>query len=102
MGFEGGQTPLLRRIPKHGFSNGAFRKEYQVICLEDLDRMFGQQQEITLDAMRRHRLISATVPVKILGDGTLARPVKIQAHAFSKSAMEKIRKAGGTAETVAF
>ncbi|MBI4424237.1 MAG: 50S ribosomal protein L15 [Elusimicrobia bacterium] len=100
VGFEGGQTPLLRRIPKRGFSNGAFRREMQIVHLSDLGRVFKNQQEVTLEALKLHGLTKGVRPVKVLSDGELAKPLKIQAHAFSKKALEKIQKAGGAAEVV--
>ena len=66
IGFEGGQMSLLRRIPKRGFSNAAFRRSYQVVHLKDIARVFTQQQEVTLEAMRMHGLIRGKAPVKIL------------------------------------
>jgi len=99
-GFEGGQTPLVRRIPKRGFNN-AFREPNQVVHLRDLERVFKNQKEVSLDALRMHGLIKGRDPVKVLGDGDLSRPLKVQAHAFSKSALEKIQKAGGSAEVIA-
>lgn len=100
VGFEGGQTPLLRRVPKRGFRNTAFRRHFQVVGLDDLARVFKNQVEVDLDALRVHGLIKGRLPVKVLGDGELAKPLKIAAHAFSKSAKAKIEKAGGTAETI--
>lgn len=99
-GFEGGQTPLLRRVPKMGFSNAAFRVEYQVVSLEDIDRVFKNQKEVTLEALKRHGMIRGARPVKVLSDGKLSLAYKISAHAFSKTALEKIKQAGGTAEVV--
>ena len=102
VGFEGGQTPLFRRVPKRGFGNGAFRVEYQVVSLTELERVFGNQKEVKLAAMKMHGLVHGKRSrIKVLGDGELKHPLKIQAHAFSKSAKEKIEKAGGTAEVVA-
>ena len=101
VGFEGGQNPLLRRIPKRGFRNTAYRTEYQVVSLGSLARVFKNQSEVSLEALRVHGLVKGRSPVKILGDGTLDKALKVQAHAFSKSATEKIQKAGGTAELVA-
>ena len=101
IGFEGGQTPLLRRIPKRGFTNGAFRVVYQVVSIESIDRVFKNQKEVNLDALKIHGLISGRAPVKVLGDGELKRPLTVAAHAFSASAKEKIEKAGGKAEVVA-
>jgi large subunit ribosomal protein L15 len=100
IGFEGGQTPRLRRIPKRGFTNGPFRVRYQIVALADLVRVFQNQTEVTLDAMRVHGLVKGRDPVKVLGDGELSKAMKVQAHAFSKSAQEKIQKAGGSAEKV--
>lgn len=102
VGFEGGQTPLLRRIPKRGFRNGAFRIEYQIVSLTQLERVFGNQKEVKPAAMKMHGLVHGKeCLVKVLGDGELKHPLKIQAHAYSKNAKEKIEKAGGTAEVVA-
>ena len=101
VGFEGGQNPLLRRIPKRGFRNTAFRESYQVVSLGSLARVFKNQSEVSLEALRVHGLVKGRQPVKVLGDGTLDKALKVQAHAFSKSAAEKISKAGGSAEVVA-
>ncbi len=100
-GFEGGQTPLLRRIPKRGFTNGAFKVVYQVVSLEAIQDTFKNQKEVSLEALKIHGLIKGRKPVKVLGDGELSKPFAISAHAFSKSALEKIKKAGGTAAPVA-
>jgi large subunit ribosomal protein L15 len=99
-GFEGGQTPLLRRIPKRGFTNGPFRKRYQIVSLADISRTFQNQKEVNVEALRIHGLISGRLPVKILGDGDLKSAYKITAHAFSGSARERITKAGGEAVLV--
>lgn len=99
-GFEGGQTPLLRRVPKRGFTNGAFKTRYQVISLASIEQVFKNQKEVTLEALKLHGLTSGRMPVKILGDGELTKPFKVSAHAFSASASEKIKKAGGSAEVV--
>lgn len=101
VGFEGGQNPLLRRIPKRGFRNTPFRTEYQVVDVGDLSRVFKNQTEVSLDALKMHGLIEGRAPVKILGDGELKKPLTVKAHAFSKSAQEKIQKAGGKAEVIA-
>jgi large subunit ribosomal protein L15 len=100
LGFEGGQTPLLRRIPKRGFNNNPFKTEYQVVSLADIERVFKNQNEVSLEALRIHGLVSGRRPVKILADGELSRPAKIAAHAFSKSAHKKIAKAGGEAQVL--
>ena len=102
VGFEGGQTPLLRRIPKRGFRNGRFRVDYQVVSVADLQRVFGNQKEVKLESMKMHGLIHGKGQrVKVLGEGELKHALKIQAHAFSKSAKKKIEEAGGVAEIVA-
>ena len=100
IGFEGGQNPLLRRIPKRGFRNTAFRSEFQVVSLDAIARVFKNQSEVSLEALRVHGLVKGRAPVKVLGDGSLDKALKVQAHAFSKSAQEKIQKAGGSAEVV--
>ena len=99
-GFEGGQTPLLRRIPKRGFTNGAFKTVYQVVSIESIERVFKNQKDVSLEALKIHGLISGRSPVKVLGDGELSRPLTVAAHAFSASAKAKIEKAGGKTEVV--
>ena len=99
-GFEGGQMPLHRRIPKRGFHN-PFSQEYSVINLEELN-VFPAGETVTPELLRAHGFVRrATGPVKILGDGELKNKLTIHAHAFSASAKEKITKAGGTFEVVA-
>lgn len=102
IGFEGGQTPLLRRIPKRGFRNTAFKTVYQLIHISDLERVFGNQKEVTIEAMQLHKLIRRDMPVKVLGDGDVKKAFKVQAHAFSESAKAKLAKAGGSAEVVKY
>ena len=99
-GFEGGQMPLHRRIPKRGFHN-PFGVTYSVVNLEELN-VFPAGETVTPDLLRAHGFVRrATDPVKILGDGELKNKLAIHAHAFSASAKEKIAKAGGTFEVVA-
>ncbi len=87
--------PLQRRIPKRGFTN-IFRKEYQIVNLADLERKVKDETAVTPELMHQLRLIDKKhQPVKILGNGELSRPLEVSAHAFSKSAAEKIEKAGG-------
>lgn len=100
VGFEGGQTPLLRRIPKRGFTNGLFKVTYQLVSLETLETVFKNKTEIGLEDLRVHRLVKGKRPVKVLGDGELKRKLKVSAHAFSASAKSKIEKAGGSAEVI--
>ena len=99
-GFEGGQMPLHRRVPKRGFHN-PFGVTYSVVNLEELN-VFPAGETVTPDLLRAHGFVRrATDPVKILGDGELKNKLAIHAHAFSASAKEKIAKAGGTFEVVA-
>ena len=100
VGFEGGQTPLIRRIPKRGFTNGKFKVVYQVVDLASLDRVIKKKYEVIIEDLRIHGLIKGRKPVKILGDGELKRAIKISANAFSASAKAKIETAGGKAEAV--
>jgi len=94
-GFEGGQMPLQRRIPKRGFKPLA-RVEYQVVNVRVLEEL--QDAEVTPQVLEDRGLIgSAKRPVKVLGDGELSRKVSVSAHAFSKAAREKIEGAGGSA-----
>jgi large subunit ribosomal protein L15 len=95
--FEGGQMPLSRRIPKRGFNN-RWAEEVVTINVADLDRAFASGEEVTIDTLRTKGLLRGEFDVlKILGDGELAKKLKISAHRFSKSAAEKIQKAGGEA-----
>jgi large subunit ribosomal protein L15 len=96
-GFEGGQMPLHRRMPKRGFTN-IFRQEFNVVNLEKL-AMLGEAT-ITPDVLRKAGVIKGKHPLKVLGDGELAVALTVHAHKFSKSAQEKITKAGGTFEVL--
>ncbi len=95
-GFEGGQMPLHRRVPKRGFTN-IFRQEYNIVNLEKLE---GLGDTINPGVLRKAGVISTKRPVKILGDGELKSAITVQAHKFSKSAQEKITKAGGKFEVL--
>jgi large subunit ribosomal protein L15 len=97
-GFEGGQSPLIRRMPKRGFTS-KFPKIYQVVNLDSLAKI--KDAVITPALMLEKGLVkSKNKMIKILGDGELKAAITIQAHAFSKSAQEKIKKAGGKFEVV--
>ena len=97
-GFEGGQSPLIRRFAKRGF-NAKFPKHFQTVNLEALKGF--KDVTVTPELLREKGIVrKKSVPVKILGDGDLKNPLTIQAHAFSKSAEEKITKAGGKAEVI--
>jgi len=96
-GFEGGQMPLHRRLPKRGFTN-IFRTEFQIV---NLDRLAGLgEKSITLEVLINNGIAGKNDLIKILGDGNLKSALHVQAHKFSKSAQEKITKAGGKAEVI--
>jgi large subunit ribosomal protein L15 len=96
-GFEGGQMPLHRRMPKRGFTN-IFRKAFNIVSLERLVEL--GEAIITPDVLRKAGVIKTKHPVKVLGDGELKVALTVHAHKFSKSAQEKITKAGGKVEVL--
>jgi len=96
-GFEGGQMPLHRRMPKRGFTN-IFRKEFNIVNLEKLASL--GETTITPELLRKLGAVSTKRPIKILGDGELSIALTVHAHKFSKSAQEKITKAGGKCEVL--
>jgi large subunit ribosomal protein L15 len=99
-GFEGGQMPLVRRIPKRGFTNN-FRVEFQVVNLRDLERVFGDGDTVSPETLVANGLIrKGAKPVKILGAGDLSKKLEVTAHKFSQSARERIEAAGGRCEVV--
>ena len=94
--FEGGQTPLMRRLPKRGFSNYGFRKEVQIVNLEKIDSL--KIEKVDTNILYEKGVIKKIdVPVKILGNGDVKNPITITAEMFSKSAIRKLEKAGGKA-----
>ena len=96
LGFEGGQSPLIRRVPKRGF-NHRKRHNYQIVNINSLNR-FSKDSIVDATSLLKSGLIEdATGLVKILGDGDLAHPLTVKAHKFSKGAGERIEKAGGSA-----
>src|SRR5579864_6841073 len=95
-GFEGGQMPLIRRVPKRGFRHTAFRDDFGVVNIGDFEKKFEARASVSPEAMKEAGLVKGCDKVKVLGDGTLSKPLAIQAHAFSASAKEKIEKAGGS------
>ena len=97
-GFEGGQMPLHRRLPKRGFTN-IFRVEYDIVNLSDLDR-FDAGQKVTPESLIAVRLARKSRPVKILGDGEIKKALNVSAHKFSASAQAKIEAAGGRCEVL--
>jgi large subunit ribosomal protein L15 len=96
-GFEGGQMPLHRRLPKRGFKN-IFREEYAVVNLDRLAEL--GETEITPEVLKKAGVVHGKKPIKILGNGELKSAVTVHAHKFSKSAQEKITKAGGKFEVL--
>jgi large subunit ribosomal protein L15 len=97
-GFEGGQMPLHRRMPKRGFTN-IFRKEYTLVNLERLEKLEGDN--FTPERLMELGVVKRPLDgVKILGEGALTRPITVAAHRFSKSAAEKIAAAGGKVEVL--
>ena len=99
-GFEGGQLPLFRRLPKRGFSNANFKTRYAVINLSDLNR-FENGAEITPEILKEMGLIKKTLDgIKVLGNGTLEKKLTVKAHKFSDVAKEQIEKLGGKAEVI--
>lgn len=98
-GFEGGQMPLARRLPKRGFKN-RFRVDYAVVNVGQLLALFDGKEEITLVDMYDRGLAKQGCPVKVLGVGEVDRKVTVEAHRFSASAAEKITKAGGNAKAI--
>ncbi len=94
LGFEGGQMPLVRRVPKRGFTN-IFRKEYAIVNLRDLADLEG---EVTPEILVERGLMRPGRTLKILGDGEIGAALQVKAHRFSRSAREKIEAAGGSCE----
>jgi large subunit ribosomal protein L15 len=98
--FEGGQMPLYRRLPKRGFNNARFQKDHAVVNVGDLDG-FDAGATVDLDALKAKRLVpSSCEGVRVLGDGEFSLKLTVKADHFSKSAKEKIEKAGGTATLI--
>lgn len=100
-GFEGGQIPLLRRVPKSGFSNVRFQTRYEWVNISSLEKCFKAGAEVTPEALVKARLVKHVELIKILGDGELKKALTVKAHAFSASAKEKIEKAGGKTDLIA-
>jgi large subunit ribosomal protein L15 len=97
-GFEGGQMPLHRRLPKRGFTN-IFKKEFAIVNLIQLEKAEGDT--FTVESLQQLGLVKKLGEgLKVLGTGTLTKKITVQAHHFSKSALDKIQKAGGTAQVI--
>lgn len=100
-GFEGGQLPLIRKVPIRGFNNYNFTKQYATVNVGDLEG-FEANTVITQELLYETRVIGKMMPygLKVLGDGELSKPLTIKAAKFTKSAVEKIEKVGGVAEVI--
>ncbi len=96
-GFEGGQTPLHRRLPKFGFNNKDFTTKYHVVNLSQLDKLKG---EITPESLRSIKLVRGQGLIKILGNGKLSKALTVKAHKFSETAQKAIEQAGGKTEVI--
>ena len=98
--FEGGQSPLYRRIPKRGFNNAKFRVEFATINLSDLNR-FNDGDIVTPELLKEKGIVKKQLAgIKVLGNGTLEKKVTVRAHRFSSQAVTKIENAGGQAEVI--
>ncbi len=95
-GFEGGQMPIMRRLPKLGFTNAMFKKDYQLVTLTQLNRFDG---EVDLEKLKQAGLIKEGL-VKILANGQIEKALKVKVHKMSKQAKSAIEKAGGTFEVI--
>ncbi|MDR2073578.1 MAG: 50S ribosomal protein L15 [Spirochaetaceae bacterium] len=96
IGFEGGQMPLYRRIAQRGFSNYPFKKEWQIVNLGEIEKRFEEGDTVDSGSLVCKGLVKGSAPVKILGDGNIAKKLTFKIRFFSASAREKIEKAGGT------
>ncbi len=96
-GFEGGAMPLSRRLPKMGWTNAPFKKEYEIINLAQLNSMEG---EVTPEVLVQKGYVRENKKIKILAKGKITKPLQIRAHKFSQKAKEQIQKAGGQAITL--
>lgn len=94
-GWEGGQNPLYRRLPKRGFNNAEFTRRYVIINLDRIESLEGK--EVSPESLRSQGIIKKNLPLKVLGTGDIKKAVTVKAHRFSESAKAKIEKAGGQA-----
>jgi len=100
-GYEGGQMPLQRRVPKHGFRN-PFREEFAIVNLGQLESRFESGAVVDAEALRGQGLLrNLRKPIKILADGTLTKTLTVKAHKFSAAAKQRLEAAGGSAEVIA-
>ncbi len=99
--FVGGQTPLFRRVPKRGFSNGTFDKKFNIVNLGDIDALFAEGEEVNPETLKTKGLAKkASDGVRILGQGDLTKGLSFRAHYFTKSALAKIEAKGGKVEVI--
>ena len=99
--FQGGQSPLYRRLPKRGFNNKRFRTEYATINLADLNKFFNDGDIVTPEILKERGIIKNSLcGIKVLANGELDKKLTIKAHRYSSTAVTKIEKAGGKAEVI--
>ena len=96
-GFEGGQMSIVRRLPKVGFTNGRFRHEVEIVNLTQIDKLGA---EITVEVLKKARLVTGKYPVKILGNGAVTKKMVVKANRFSEKAKQAIEAAGGKVEVI--
>ena len=100
-GFEGGQIPLYRRLPKRGFTNSLFKKEYAIINLETLDKLFNDGDAVSMEVLLEKGIVKKELNgLKVLGRGEITKKLTVKATIFSASAKEKIEAVGGKAEVI--
>jgi large subunit ribosomal protein L15 len=99
LGFEGGQMPLIRRIPKRGFTKKS-RKEYVIVNVEVLEKIFNDNDTVTPEILIKKKIISGRLPLKVLGNGAISKKLTVKASVFSESAKKKIIEAKGTVEII--
>jgi len=99
--FQGGQTPLYRRVPKRGFNNAQFTTRYSTINLSDLNKFFNDGDEVTPELLKERGIIKKQLDgIKVLGNGELEKKLTVKANRFSSTAITKIESAGGKAEVI--
>ncbi|HTF56465.1 MAG TPA: 50S ribosomal protein L15 [Planctomycetota bacterium] len=96
--FEGGQMSIIRRLPKRGFNNKEFRTAYEIVHLSEIATLFEAGQTVDEASLRAKGLVRRHLPIKLLGDGAIDRKLTFKVHRASKSALDKVAKAGGTVE----
>ena len=100
-GFEGGQIPLYRRLPKRGFTNSLFKKEYAIINLETLDKLFNDGDAVSMEVLLEKGIVKKELNgLKVLGRGEITKKLTVKAAKISESAKEKIEAVGGKAEVI--